>query len=139
MQSRDERSHMGERALDADVIVVGLGAMGSQALWSLARRGVRVIGIEKLGLGQERGASHGESKIIRTAYWEDPGSVPLARRSWELWRDLEAASNSGIVDRTGALMIGARGSPVVAGALTSAETHGLDFDLLDAAAIARHF
>jgi sarcosine oxidase len=128
-----------EQALDADVIVIGLGAMGSHTLWRLARRGVRAIGVEQFGIGHDRGASHGESKIIRTAYWEGSGYVPLARSAWELWRELEGATGIEIVSRTGALTVAMRDSPVITGALAAAEAYGLDFELLDAAAIARRF
>ena len=75
-----------------DVVVVGLGAMGSAALHQLARRGVRVVGIERLAPGHDQGSSHGESRIIRLGYFEHPSYVPLLRRTYALWRELEAAS-----------------------------------------------
>src|SRR2546425_5540645 len=70
----------------ADVIVLGLGAMGSAAAYHLARRGVRVAGIEQYTPTHDRGASHGRSRIIREAYFEHPDYVPLIQRSYEFWR-----------------------------------------------------
>lgn len=125
--------------MDADVIVAGLGAMGSQALWRLARRGVRVIGVEQFSPGHDRGASHGESRIIRSAYAEGAAYVPLIRRAWELWRELERVSEQALVERTGGLMIGAPGSEIVAGSLASAETHGLGYELLTPDELRRRF
>ena len=73
-----------------DVVVVGLGAMGSAALYQLARRGVRAVGVERLVPGHDQGSSHGESRIIRLGYFEHPSYVPLLRRTYALWRELEA-------------------------------------------------
>ena len=73
-----------------DVVVVGLGAMGSAALLNLARRGVRAVGIERFAPGHDHGSSHGETRIIRLGYFEHPSYVPLLRRTYELWRELEA-------------------------------------------------
>ena len=75
-----------------DVVVIGLGAMGSAALYQLAKRGVRAVGIERFEPGHDRGSSHGLTRIIRLGYFEHPSYVPLVRRAYELWRELEAAS-----------------------------------------------
>ena len=74
---------------DTDVVVVGLGAWGSSALWRLAARGVDVVGIERFGAGHGQGSSHGETRLFRVACQEHPDLVPLARRAGELWRDKE--------------------------------------------------
>ena len=71
-----------------DVIVVGLGAMGGAAALHLARRGQRVLGLEQFTMAHDRGSSHGLSRIIRQAYFEDPAYVPLVLRAYELWREL---------------------------------------------------
>ena len=73
-----------------DVVVCGLGAMGSAALYELARRRVRVLGLERFTPGHERGSSHGATRIIRLAYWEHPSYVPLLQRAYELWADTYA-------------------------------------------------
>ena len=73
-----------------DVAVIGLGAMGSAALLNLARRGVRAVGIERFTPGHDKGSSHGETRIIRLGYFEHPSYVPLLRRTYQLWRELEA-------------------------------------------------
>jgi sarcosine oxidase len=130
---------MTARSLDADVAVVGLGAMGAHALWRLARLGVRVIGVDQFAPPHERGASHGGSRIIRTAYAEGPAYVPLLRESWRLWAELEGVTGERLVRRTGGLMLGPPGSGTVAGAIASAEQHGLEYQELDAAAVRARF
>lgn len=120
---------MGE-TLRTDTVVVGLGAMGSQALWQLARRGVPTVGVEQFAPGHDRGSSHGESRIIRTAYVEGAEYVPFIHTAWEQWTDLERASGQELLLRTGALMAGAPDSGTVTGALTAAEQHVLEHEHL---------
>ena len=72
-----------------DVIVLGVGGMGSAACFELARRGRKVLGLEQFPLVHDRGSSHGQSRIIRTAYHEHPNYVPLVRRAFERWYELE--------------------------------------------------
>jgi sarcosine oxidase len=128
-----------EGSFDADVLVVGLGAMGSMALWRLARRGAKVVGFDRFEPPHTLGSSHGESRIIRTAYYEGPGYVPLVREAFDLWRELEAESGVTILTMTGALMIGSPSSEVVAGALASAKEHGLEHEILDGTQVGRRF
>jgi sarcosine oxidase len=120
-----------------DVIVVGLGGMGSATVRHLAGRGARVLGLEQFTSGHDRGSSHGRSRIIRQAYFEDPAYVPLVLRSYDLWRRLEEDSGERLLTVTGGLMIGRPDSELVSGARRSAELHGLDHDILDAADLAR--
>jgi sarcosine oxidase len=122
-----------------DVIVVGLGAMGSAAACHLARRGQRVLGLEAFSRGHSLGSSHGESRVIRLAYWEHPDYVPLLRRAYALWRELEEASGEQLLIQTGGLFIGARDSALVQGTLQSVTTHALSHTLLDADAIRREY
>jgi sarcosine oxidase len=122
--------------VDADVAVVGLGAMGAHALWRLARRGVRVVGVDQFAPGHDRGASHGESRIIRTAYAEGSAYVPLLREAWRLWYELERETGQRLVTRCGGLWLGPPDSETVAGALASAREHGLEHEVLDAAEVA---
>lgn len=122
-----------------DVAVVGLGAMGSATAYHLAKRGVRVLGLEQFTPAHDRGSSHGRSRIIRQAYHEGPGYVPLLRRAYELWRELERETGRELLLITGGLMIGGRDSEVVNGAAESARLHHLSHEILDAADLRRRF
>ncbi len=122
-----------------DVIVVGLGAMGSATLHQLSRRGVRVLGLEQFTPAHARGSSHGKSRIIREAYFEDPRYVPLVQHAYTLWADLEAESGVTVFHQTGGLMIGAPDSEVVSGARLSAELHGLSHEMLSADDLRQRF
>src|SRR5437764_9433714 len=86
-----------------DVIVIGVGGIGSAALFELARRGRRVLGLEQFALGHDRGSSHGRTRIIRTAYYEHPGYVPLVRRAFERWYDLEQRQGRHLLTECGLL------------------------------------
>ena len=122
-----------------DVVVVGLGVMGSAALYSLARRGFRVAGIERFAPGHDRGSSHGETRIIRLGYFEHPSYVPLLRRAYELWRELEAAAGRRLLHITGIVEIGPPGGELVTGTLAASRLHHLPHDVLDAAETMRRF
>jgi len=122
-----------------DVIVVGLGGMGSAAAAHVSARGKRVLGIEQFQPAHDQGSSHGRSRVIRLAYFEDPAYVPLLRRAYELWRRLEDATGRRLLQITGGVMIGAPESDVVAGSLRSAREHQLAHEVLDAAEIHRRF
>lgn len=122
-----------------DVIVVGLGGMGSAAAAHLSERGQQVLGLEQFQPAHPHGSSHGHSRVIRLAYFEHPSYVPLLRRAYELWSRLERDTGRSILTLTGGLMIGAPDSDVVAGSLRSAREHGLAHELLDAREIRRRF
>jgi sarcosine oxidase len=122
-----------------DVIVVGLGSMGAAAAYHLAERGVRVVGMDRFTPPHARGSHTGGSRIIRLAYAEGDAYVPLLRRAYQLWEAVEAAAGTGLLTRTGGLMLGAPDSGTVAGALQSARAHGLAHELLDAVEIRRRF
>jgi len=115
-----------------DVIVAGLGAMGSAIAFHLARRGVRVLGLDRFAPPHPFGSSHGRTRIIREAYFEHPLYVPLVRRAYELWAELEELSRRRILLRTGGLMIGPPDGTLVAGARRSALEHGLPFEEISA-------
>jgi sarcosine oxidase len=115
----------------ADVLVIGLGGMGSAAAYHLARRGHRVIGLEQFTQAHDRGSSHGRSRIIREAYFEHPAYVPLIQRAYELWETLQREGGSRLLLPTGGVMIGPESGVLVQGALTSARTHDLAHELLD--------
>lgn len=122
-----------------DVIVVGLGGMGSAALRHLAIRGQRVLGIEQFTPGHDRGSSHGLTRIIRLAYFEDPSYVPLLRRSFELWRELERGLDEPLLHVTGGLDVGPAGGVVFEGSLRSCREHELRHEVLEASDITRRF
>src|SRR5215216_1144061 len=103
-----------------DVIVLGLGAMGSTTAYQLASRGQRVLGLEQYLPAHDQGSSHGQSRIIRLAYLEDPGYVPLLLRAYELWGQIERETGEQLLTITGGLMIGQAGSRVFGGSVRSA-------------------
>ena len=122
-----------------DVIVIGLGGMGSAAAYRLAGRGLRVLGLDRHRPVHDQGSSHGGSRITRQAYFEDPAYVPLLLRAAELWPEVEAASGRTIAVWTGGVMVGRPDSRTVAGSLRSAQEWDLPHELLDAAGIRRRF
>src|SRR3954462_13765018 len=122
-----------------DVVVVGLGAIGSAALHQLALRGVRVVGVERLVPGHDRGSSHGESRVIRLGYFEHPSYVPLLRRAYTLWRELEAASATKLLHITGIAEIGPPDGEVVSGTLAASLLRSLPHEMMDAAETMRRF
>ena len=112
--------------------VIGGGAMGSATAWRLATRGVDVVCFDRYSPPHSIGSSHGETRIIRTAYFEAPFYVPLLHETFRLWRELESATGADLLTVTGALMLGAKSSEVVRGALESAQSHDLDVEVMDA-------
>lgn len=122
-----------------DAIVVGLGGMGSAAAYQLAGRGKRVLGLEKHGPAHDKGSSHGRSRIIRQAYFEDPAYVPLVLRAYELWRQLERETGRELMTLTGGLMIGPREGELVSGSVKSAREYDLPYEMLEAGEIQRRF
>ena len=122
-----------------DIIVVGVGAMGASACWQLARRGVRVLGLEQFDIPHGRGSSHGYSRIIRQAYFEHPDYVPLLRRSYELWRELESVTGTELLHLVGGLYMGPGNGEVVAGSFSAALKHGIEHSMLDRSELAKQF
>jgi sarcosine oxidase len=122
-----------------DVIVLGVGGMGSATLFHLASRGLRVLGLERFDLVHEYGSSHGLTRIIRLAYWEHPSYVALLRRSYELWRELESRAGEQLLYITGSVDAGAPGSSIFQGALKSSQLHGLPHEVMDGNELHRRF
>ncbi|MBK8000138.1 MAG: N-methyl-L-tryptophan oxidase [Verrucomicrobia bacterium] len=122
-----------------DVIIVGLGAMGSAAAYHLAKRGQRVLGIDRFSPPHAMGSSHGQTRIIREAYFEHPSYVPNVQRAYQLWDDLSLLSKTPLFLQTGGLMIGAPDSIVFTGAKLSAETHHLPHEILTARDVRSRF
>jgi len=122
-----------------DCIVIGLGGVGSAVCYHLARRGQRVLGLDQFEIAHDRGSSHGRTRIIRQAYFEHPDYVPLLRRAYELWAELENVSGTALYRETGLLQVGPPDGVVVPGVLQSAQQHKLPIESLTAAEIRRHF
>ncbi len=113
-----------------DVIVAGLGAMGSATAAALARRGARVLGFDRFRPPHDRGSSHGESRVIRAAYFEHPLYVPLVRAAYRHWRELESRSGRDLLLETGVLLVGEPSSELIAGARQSSQEHAVPCESL---------
>ncbi|MDR7328484.1 N-methyl-L-tryptophan oxidase [Corynebacterium guangdongense] len=126
-----------------DAVVVGVGAMGSAALDHLARRGHRVLGLEQFTLAHALGSSHGGSRMIHQSYFEHPDYVPVLRRAYELWDDLDAwqrgHGGNGLFFRTGGVSFGPASSAIITGSLLAARDHGLPYSTLSLADARRRF
>jgi sarcosine oxidase len=122
-----------------DVVVLGLGGMGSAAAAHAAARGMRVLGIEQFGPSHAAGSSHGSTRIIRQAYYESPDYVPLLQRAYTLWDALEAQTGETLRARTGGLFVGRADAPVVAGTLESARRWNLAHEVYDAHDLRRRY
>ncbi|HEY3238641.1 MAG TPA: N-methyl-L-tryptophan oxidase, partial [Acidimicrobiia bacterium] len=128
-----------ERRHPYDVIVLGLGGMGSAAAYHLARRGQRVLGLDRFTPAHDQGSSHGGSKLIRATCWENPGYVPLVQRSYELWRELERNSGEELLLITGGLLLGSPECTMLMGARAAASEGDLAHEFLPAAEVRHRF
>jgi sarcosine oxidase len=122
-----------------DVAIVGLGAMGSAAAFHCARRGWNVLGLDRFSPPHSYGSSHGQSRIIREAYFEHPAYVPLVQRAYDLWQELEGITGETLFQKTGGLMLGEPNGTLVSGALLSARTHGLAHQVLSTSELRERF
>ena len=122
-----------------DVIIAGLGAMGSAAAFHLSRAGKRVAGFDRFAPPHAQGSSHGQTRIIREAYFEHPSYVPLVQRAYVLWEELSRLSQTPLFLQTGGLMLGSPQSVVFNGAKRSADTHRLPYSLLTAEEVRKRF
>ncbi|WP_269410174.1 N-methyl-L-tryptophan oxidase [Lentibacillus daqui] len=116
--------------MDADVAVIGVGAMGSMALWQLANRGVSVLGFEQFGIGNDRSAAGGESRLFRTAYMEGKQYVPLLQEARRLWRQLEQETGNTLLTLNGGLMIGDPNTDALKNVLQSIEAFQLEHEII---------
>ena len=119
--------------------MIGGGAMGAAASWRLAKRGAEVVCFDRYSPPHANGSTHGESRIIRTAYFEGAFYVPLLQEAFGLWRELESVSGSHLLTMTGALYIGTESSEAVVGAQQSAKENGLDIDVLNATELRKRY
>jgi monomeric sarcosine oxidase len=122
-----------------DAIVLGTGGIGSAALYEFARRGIRAIGIDRFHPPHERGSSHGQTRVIRQAYFEHSDYVPLALASYRLWRELELHTGRSLLHECGLVQVGPPNGLVVPGVLNSAEQHRLSVQQLSAERIERRW
>jgi sarcosine oxidase len=122
-----------------DILVIGLGAHGSSALYHLAKTGRKVIGIDRFTPPHHHGSSHGQSRIIRQAYHENPVYVPFVRAAYALWDELQREAGRTLLVETGGLLLGNAETMVVSGARLSAETHGIAYEWLEATDLRRRF
>jgi sarcosine oxidase len=123
----------------ADALVVGLGAMGSAVAFQLARRGLRVVGIDRFTPPHDRGSTHGDTRITRIAIGEGAEYVPLVRRSHELWREIEGATGSALLHQVGGLVIGDRDDRFLANTQETAMLHGVEHENLAEGELAARF
>jgi len=122
-----------------DVIVVGVGGMGSATVFHLAKRGYDVLGLEKFDIPHNRGSSHGLTRLIRLAYFENPWYVPLVKRAYQLWQALEDRSGWDILYPVGAIDIGPSDSDLVTGAKEACDEHGLTHETLSGKEVSDRF
>ncbi len=118
-----------------ETIVIGLGGIGSAALYHLAAKGVRAVGIDQFGIAHDRGSSHGETRLIRRAYFEHPDYVPLVDNAFDAWRTIERETHTKLFSRTGLLLVGPDDGPTIAGARRAAATHDVNIESLTASDI----
>jgi sarcosine oxidase len=122
-----------------DAIVVGVGTIGSAALYELAVRRRRVLGIEQFSVAHERGSMHGSTRIIRLAYHEHPDYVPLLRRAYQRWAELETRSATRLLEVTGVVEVGLPDTRLIAGTLRACAEHELSYDLISTSELRRRF
>ncbi|MCY4018113.1 MAG: N-methyl-L-tryptophan oxidase [Chloroflexi bacterium] len=122
-----------------DAIVIGVGGMGSATLYHLAKRGWKALGIEQFEAPHDMGSSHGLTRIIRLAYYEDPSYVPLLRRAYELWDQLEGDAGEKLFYQTGSIDMGPEDSDVFAGSLRSCLEHDLAYQVLNSRQLSERF
>ncbi len=122
-----------------DVIVVGVGGMGSAATFHLAKRGLKVLALEQFNIPHNLGSSHGITRIIRLCYYEDPSYVPILQRSFELWRELQVHVDQRLLYETGSIDAGAEGTLTFEGSLSSCKLHGLKHEVLNSQELKKRF
>ena len=120
-------------------IVVGVGGMGSATCYQLARRGQRVLGLERFDIPHAKGSSHGVTRIIRLPYYEHPSYVPLLKRAYELWHELERRVEEKLLYMTGSIDAGRAESRVFQGALQAALEHHLPHEVLSSEQVTKRF
>lgn len=124
---------------DTDVVVVGLGALGSMTLWRLASRGVDVVGVEQFDIAHDLGSSHGSTRLFRLACFEHPDLGSMALQAHDLWRELEDVSGTELLTLTGGVMIGPQNSELIMGTRQAAANAGKSVEELTGEDLAQRF
>ncbi|MFQ5709971.1 MAG: N-methyl-L-tryptophan oxidase [bacterium] len=122
-----------------EIIVLGVGGMGSAALYDLAKRGLKVCGVEQFGVAHDRGSSHGDTRIIRKAYFEHPDYMPLLERTYELWQSLQEASGQQLAVNNGLVVVGQPESQTIRGLEACYKKHALPHERLSRKEAGRRF
>ena len=122
-----------------DAIVIGVGGMGSAALYHMAQRGMNVIGLDRYDIPNDLGSSHGITRIIRLTYHEDPSYVPLLRRAYELWHQLENRVGEKLLVTTGIVSAGKESSDLFQGSKLSSEVHQVPHEVLSGPEVNQRF
>lgn len=122
-----------------DVIVIGVGGMGSATVYELAKRGKKVLGLEQFDIPHKMGSSHGLTRIIRLAYMEHPSYVPLLHRAYELWRDTQLKAGRPLLHITGGIDASFEDGAVFQGSLKACETYHLQHQVYDHKEIKRRY
>ena len=122
-----------------DIIVIGVGSMGSATCYNLSKRGYKVLGLEQFDITHEFGSHAGQSRIIRKAYFEHPDYVPLLERAYENWEMLEWETDMQVYYKTGLLYAGKPNNEIITGVERSAGLYNIDIDQMNIAAAADHF
>ena len=122
-----------------DAIVIGVGAMGSATVFQLARRGLRVLGLDRYDIPNDMGSSHGATRMIRLTIQEDPSYVPLVRRAYQLWHDLENLTGEKLLVTTGSIRAGPEGSQMFEGSRRACEEHHIPHEVLTGPEVNRRY
>ncbi|MCH8252213.1 MAG: FAD-dependent oxidoreductase, partial [Planctomycetes bacterium] len=122
-----------------DVIVIGVGGMGSATVYHLARRGLSVLGLEQFDVAHDRGSSHGQTRIMRKGYFEHLAYVPLLHKCYAMWSELEAATGARLFERCGLILFGPPDGAVISGVRRAAREHDLDIQSLSVAEAVERF
>jgi sarcosine oxidase len=121
-----------------DVVVIGLGIMGSATLWHLARSGLSSLGIDAYGLTHTYGSSHGATRIFRRAYWEGDKYLSLLNKAHQYWMELQETSNKHLIIRTGGIFIGSSASGIVTGSQSTALAGDIPHEIWDSTKIRKY-
>ncbi len=122
-----------------DVIVLGVGSMGSATCYQLARQGYKVLGLEQFDIPHELGSHAGQSRLIRKAYAEHPDYVPLLEQAYQNWKTLEAETGVQVYFKTGLLYFGADSNSFLKGVLTSSEKYSIQVNSLSRALVSENY
>jgi len=122
-----------------DVIVIGVGSMGSATCYYLSKRGYKVLGLEQFDISHEFGSHAGQSRIIRKAYFEHPAYVPLLEGAYKNWKTFEQETGEQLYFKTGLLYAGTSSNEMITGVKQSATLYNIELELLKNADAVKRF